>query len=184
MAIDRADFAEECVHQGIRFGVHPHYLVGVAQLRSGISDASNGNRIGPFRLTQVEWDVNCSDEGFGITDFVPGDINTPVLQCCIYALMASRAQSRCIDRLGRIPSAVELYQEQWPNDPVQLPNALQDALDNTQTLMDPAFTAAIGAPQPPTTINAGIRPRARLQISISLSPPRARRYFSRKRPAS
>jgi hypothetical protein len=155
MAIDRADFAEECVHQGIRFGVHPHYLVGVAQLRSGISDASNGNRIGPFRLTQVEWDVNCSDEGFGITDFVPGDINTPVLQCCIYALMASRAQSRCIDRLGRIPSAVELYQEQWPNDPVQLPNALQDALDNTQTLMDPAFTAAIGAPQPPTTINAG-----------------------------
>ena len=73
MAITPADFAEECVHQGLRFGIHPHYLVGVAQLRSGISDTTVGNRIGPYRLTQTEWDANCSDEDFGITDFEADD---------------------------------------------------------------------------------------------------------------
>jgi hypothetical protein len=155
MTIDRADFAEECVHQGIRFGIHPHYLIGNAQLRSGISDTDDGDRIGPFRLTQTEWNSNCFDDAFGISDFVADDIKTPELQCCIYALMALRAQTRCLTRLGRLPNAVELYQEQWPNDPIQPPKMLQDALDNTRNLMDPAFRAVIEAPpQPPATINA------------------------------
>lgn len=155
MAIPRSNFAEECVHQGVRFGVHPHYLVGVAQLRSGISDTSDGDRIGPFRLTQTEWNANSFDEMFDISDFEPGDINDPNMQCCIYALMTLRAQNGCLARLSRLPDAVELYREQWPNDPVQLPKLLQDALDSTKDLMDPAFTAVIGAPpQPPTTINA------------------------------
>ena len=118
MAIDRDEFAEECVHQGLRFGIHPHYLVGVAQLRSGISDTNVGNRIGPYRLTQTEWNANCSDEDFDITDFEADDVNTPEFQCCIYALMALRAQNRCLDRLGQLPSALDLYLEQWPNPPV------------------------------------------------------------------
>jgi hypothetical protein len=130
MAIPRSNFAEECVHQGVRFGVHPHYLVGVAQLRSGISDASDGDRIGPFRLTQAEWNANSFDETFDISDFEPGDINDPNMQCCIYALMTLRAQNGCLARLGRLPDAVELYQEQRPNDSVQPPKLLQDALDS------------------------------------------------------
>jgi hypothetical protein len=156
MDIDHSDFADECVHQGTRFGVHPHYLVAVAQLRSGISKANDGDRIGPFRVTQTEWNANCFDDGFGITDFVADDINTPELQCCIYALMAWRAQSRCFMRLGQLPSAVDLYREQWPSDPVVLPKGLQDALDATKALMDPAFKAALGdLPGSPTTIDAG-----------------------------
>ena len=127
MAIPRSNFAEECVHQGVRFGVHPHYLVGVAQLRSGISDTSDGDRIGPFRLTKTEWNANSFDEMFDISDFEPGDINDPNMQCCIYALMTLRAQNGCLARLSRLPDAVELYREQWPNDPVQLPKLLQDA---------------------------------------------------------
>jgi Phage tail lysozyme len=150
MPIPRPDFAEESVHQGLRFGVHPHYLVAVAELRSGISDASAGDRIGPFRLTQTEWDANSSDEEFNVTDFVPDDINAWDMQCCIYALMTLRAQNRCLVQLGRLPSAVELYQAQWPNDPAQLPNALQDALDKTSGLMDVAFTNVIGAPPEPS----------------------------------
>ena len=35
MAIDRAKFAEECVRQGTFFRIEPHYLLGVAELRSG-----------------------------------------------------------------------------------------------------------------------------------------------------
>ena len=131
MAIPHADFAEECVHQGLRFGVHPHYLVAVAQLRSQIADDSSGDRVGPFRLTQTEWDANSSDEGFGISDFVPGDLMEWDMQCCIYALMSLRAQNLCVTQLGRLPSAVELYQAQWPADPVVMPKAMQDALDAT-----------------------------------------------------
>jgi hypothetical protein len=49
MTIDREDFAEECVRQGVYFRVEPHFLLGVAQLRSKIADDSNGDQIGPFR---------------------------------------------------------------------------------------------------------------------------------------
>jgi len=151
-----ADFADECVHQGLRFGVHPHYLVGVAKLRSNISVAVVGDRIGPFRLTQTEWDANSSDEEFGITDFEASDVNEWDMQCCIYALMTLRAQNRCIAQLDRLPSAVELYQAQWPNDQAQLPGDLQAALDQTSALMVPAFTKVLGAaPVALPTMNAG-----------------------------
>jgi hypothetical protein len=156
MAIDPPDFAQECVHQGLRFGVHPQYLVAVAQLRSGLSDTDAGDRIGPFRLTQVEWNANCFDEMFGITDFVADDVKDPNMQCCIYALMTLRAQNQFVTQFGRFPAAVELYQAQWPADPVQLPDKLRDALANTAALMLPAFTAVTGAaPTSPVTIEAG-----------------------------
>ena len=155
MAIARPNFAEECVHQGIRFGVHPHYLVAAAQLRSGVSDIKDGDRIGPFRLTQIEWNANCSDEELGITDFVAEDINEWDMQCCIYALMTLRAQNQCLTQLGHLPSAVELYQAQWPDDPVKLPDKLQEALDNTAVLMDPAFTEVLGAPAESSTTTIG-----------------------------
>jgi hypothetical protein len=148
-------FAEECVHQGLRFGVHPHYLVGVAQLRSSISVAAVGGRMGPFRLTQIEWDANSSDEEFAITDFESSDVNEWDMQCCIYALMTMRAQNQCVAQLDRLPSAVELYQAQWPDDQAQLPGDLQAALNQTSALMVPAFTKVIGAaPVAPPTMDA------------------------------
>ncbi|QPF91200.1 phage tail tip lysozyme [Bradyrhizobium commune] len=162
MAIIPADFAKECIIQGIRFGIHPHYIVGAAQLRSGISDQTVAGRIGPFRLTQVEWNANCFDEGFGISDFEADDVNIPEMQSCIYALMALRAQGQFLERSGRLPSAAELFQEQWPNSGVQLPADLQAALDQTKALMAPAFAAVPDAPQSPATIDAG---------DISPSPP-------------
>ena len=45
--------------------------------------------------------------------------------------MTLRAQNRLLDRLGRYPSAVELYREQWPDDQVQFPQQIQQALDAT-----------------------------------------------------
>jgi hypothetical protein len=148
MAINRKDFAEECVQQGLRFGVPSHYLMAAAQLRSGISDESSGERISAFRLTQQEWDANCSDQEQGITDFLSTDVKDWDMQCCIYALMTLRAQNRILARLGRLPNAVELYKEQWPDDPVELPGKMQEALDATAELVDPAFEEVTG--EPPT----------------------------------
>jgi hypothetical protein len=136
-------FAEECVQQALRFGVPSHYLVAVAKFRSGISDGDDGDRKGPFRLTQTEWNANLTDEEFGIKDFLPEDIDMWEMQCCIYALMTLRAQNRLMDQLGRFPSVIELYEEQWPGDTVD-PAKLQDALNATKALMDPAMVKVTG----------------------------------------
>jgi len=66
MAIDRALFAEQCVREGVFFAIEPHYMLAVAQLRSGISDGNNGDRFGPFRLKQAEWDANGHDDDLDV----------------------------------------------------------------------------------------------------------------------
>ena len=55
MVIDRALFAQECVRQGVFFGVNPHYLLAVTQFGSKISDDSADGQIGPFQLRQSQW---------------------------------------------------------------------------------------------------------------------------------
>ena len=81
MAIDRALFAEQCVREGVFFGIEPHYMLAVAQLRSGISDGNNGDQIGPFRLKQAEWDANRHDDDLDV-DFTPTDISSPSRREC------------------------------------------------------------------------------------------------------
>ena len=44
MDIDRESFAEECVRQGVFFRIEPHYIMGVAELRSGVQWVSWGGR--------------------------------------------------------------------------------------------------------------------------------------------
>ncbi|HEY4820439.1 MAG TPA: hypothetical protein VIH62_06320, partial [Xanthobacteraceae bacterium] len=90
MTIDKARFAEQCVRQGLTCGTNPHYLLGVAQLRSGITDDTVGDQIGPFRLTQAEWDLHCTDSAFDL-DFLPVDITDPDSQVAVFAVMARRA---------------------------------------------------------------------------------------------
>lgn len=148
MAITRADFAEECVRQARRFGVNPHFLIASAELRSRISDLAQGAMLGPFSLTQSEWDANCFDAELGITDFVPSDVAEWDMQCVVYALMTRRAQNLTLSELGRYPSADELYERQWgPAQPAP-PGALQVALDSTANLVDPAILAVTGQPPP------------------------------------
>ena len=90
MTIDRALFAQECVRQSVFFTVEPHYILGVAQLRSGILDDTDGERIGPFRLNQAEWNANSNDGLFDI-HFTPEQIHSPTRQCAVFGLMALRA---------------------------------------------------------------------------------------------
>jgi len=152
MAIDRAMFAQECVRQGVFFGVNPHYILGVAQLRSGISDDSSGDQIGPFRLKQAEWDANSNNDEFDV-HFTPMQISTPVRQCAVFALMAHRAFDAFISSQGRNPSAKELYLQQWPDAATAtLAADFQKALDDTAALVDPAADAVLDDPQsvPPT----------------------------------
>jgi len=146
MAIDRADFAEECVRQGIFFGVEPHFLLGVAQLRSGISSDDDGDRKGPFRLTQAEWDANSKNDEFEL-HFTPTQIASPLRQCAVFGLMAHRAFDAFVSTNSKSPSAMELYLQQWPEAATATPSsALQKALDDTAGLLGPAADAVLDDP--------------------------------------
>jgi hypothetical protein len=158
MAIDRAFFASECVNQGLYMGVPPHFLVGAAEFRSGISDDAPEPRIGPFHVTSDEWLANACDNDL--------EINLPIemrsswaVQCMFAALFAKRGMESFVARDGRYPNSVELYKELWGGDPeaqaASLPDQLQAALDKTAALMGAAFTEVLGAaPTAPTRIES------------------------------
>jgi hypothetical protein len=153
MTIDKARFAEQCVRQGLACGTNPHYLLGVAQLRSGITDDTVGDRIGPFRLTQAEWDLNCTDSAFDL-DFLPVDITDPDSQVAVFAVMARRAFDAFAVEKQRNPTAKELYLQQFPAAPAATLTAdLTAALHATAALVDPAAAAVLDdTPTPPLTI--------------------------------
>ncbi len=148
MPIDRATFAEECVRQGVYFRIEPHYLLAVAQLRSGISSDDDGNRKGPFRLTQAEWDTNSNNDEFEL-HFTPAQISSALRQCAVFGLMAHRAFDAFISANGRNPTAKELYLQQWPDAAATATFAadFQKALDDTAPLIKPAADAVLDEPE-------------------------------------
>ncbi len=147
MAIDRALFAQQCVRQGAFFGVNPHYILAVAQFRSGISDDSNGELIGPFRLKQSEWDANSNSDEFDL-HFTPAQIGSALRQCAVFGFMAHRAFDAWISANGRNPTARELYMQQWPDAATATFDAdFQKAFDDTAALIDPAAAAVLDDPQ-------------------------------------
>jgi uncharacterized protein (TIGR02594 family) len=147
MVIDHPLFAEECVRQGVILSVNPHYLLGVAQFRSGISDDTDGNRIGPFRLQQGEWNANCNSDEFDF-HFEPTQIGSAARQCAVFGLMAHRAFDEFISTKGRNPTAKELYILQWPDTAkATFDMEFQKALDDTAGLIGPAAEEALDDPK-------------------------------------
>jgi|SRR5215831_8759352 len=139
MAIDRAEFATVCVDKGLYCGIHPHYLLGVAQFRSGISDDTQDGLVGPFRLTQDEFDDNRTADEFNF-DYDAADISEWEMQTAVFALMAHRAFDKySAANKGANPSVLQLYLQQWPDEKsATLSDDLQKALDNTAPLLQPA----------------------------------------------
>jgi uncharacterized protein (TIGR02594 family) len=147
MMIDRALFAQECVRQGMFFGVNPHYLLAVAQFRSKISDDSADGQIGPFQLRQSQWNANSESDEFDL-HFTPEQIGSSSRQCAVFGFMAHRAFDTFVSIKGRNPSAKELYLQQWPDTPLKNFDAeLQEALDVTSPLLGPAAAEVLDDPQ-------------------------------------
>jgi uncharacterized protein (TIGR02594 family) len=147
MVIDRALFAQECVRQGTFFRVNPHYLLGVAQFRSGISDDSVKDEIGPFRLTQGEWNANSQSDEFGL-DFSATQIGSAARQCAVVGLMAHRGFDAFVSKNGRSPSVRELFVQQWPDGITKTFDAnFRKAFDDTAALIAPAAGAVLDDPK-------------------------------------
>src|SRR6187397_2646577 len=102
--IVESDFAQECVFRSLFFGINAHYMLGVAKLRSGIKDDADADRVGPFRLTQAEWNDNCNDLDFGLK-YLPAHITSWRRQCGTFGLMSYKTQNELHLSLGRYPSA-------------------------------------------------------------------------------
>ncbi len=146
MTINPSQFAKECVDATVYCNVYSYlpYVVAVAQLRSQIADTDNGDEIGPFRLIQKDWDAYRSDADFEF-NFLSTDIAIWAMQCHVFSLMVYRAQQRLFNANNRNPSAVELYQDQWPQtQPATLVSDLTQALAATQGLLLPAAKAFFG----------------------------------------
>ena len=146
MTIDRSKFAGECVDATVYCGIfsYLHFLVAAAQLRSGISDTNSGEQIGPFRIIQKDWDAYRSDADFEF-NYLTSDINIWEMQPHIAALMVYRAQQRLFNQFNHNPSAVELFQDIWPQGlPGSLVNDLTQALASTESLLVPAAKSYFG----------------------------------------
>jgi hypothetical protein len=139
--IDRATFSTVCFEQGLSLGAPPHYMLAVAQLRSGISDGNQGDQMGPFRLKQLDWDANSNG-------FLPADIDNWRAHCAVFALWTSRAFAAFVQQNGRNPNAVELYALQFPTEPASAAD-LKAALDNTAALLPAGAAAVIADPAQP-----------------------------------
>jgi hypothetical protein len=149
------DFASECVIQALYCGVNPHYLIGVAQMRSGLTNTNNtaGDQIGPFRLAQVDFNQYCTDTEFEF-HFQPSDIGTWFVQIPVFALMTHRASDKFFLANSRNPTAKELYLQQWPTPPniATLSADFTQALTQTASLITAAANDVLDKPVPPLTI--------------------------------
>ena len=151
-------------------------MLAVAQLRSGISDDSSDSQIGPFRLTQVEWDAHFIDNKFEF-NFLPSDINDWLRQIAVFALMAHRALDAFVSRESRAPSVKELYLQQWPDAATAtFPENFQNALDSTAALVPPAAEAVLDEPLLQLSIIQSIDQRT------LLTPDDLRRFWNREPP--
>jgi hypothetical protein len=142
-AIDKSEFAKNAVQRGLLFGVNSHYLIAVAQLRSGITRGEENGKIGPFRYTQEFWDANNSFPDLELS-LQPADIKSWRKQTTFAGVGALRSQERLLKGSDVFPSALQLYKDQFPDDPDGLPGKLQTAVDETRDL----YLAAVDAVAP------------------------------------
>ena len=62
--ISKGTFAGRCWDLELRFGVNSHYLAAVAELRSKTIAEEKDGLVGPFRLSQSEWDAGRADQAW------------------------------------------------------------------------------------------------------------------------
>jgi hypothetical protein len=142
-AINKQAFFRQCWLEGLSSAVFPHYLAGVAKLRSDIKNDTQDNQIGPFRFLQAEWNAGINDAVLKLIDFASRDIKDWDFQLAMYAAMAHRDFEALKTALGRPPSAHELYLGQLIG-----PKAAAAAVTNPDDTIQTALTAVPDADIP------------------------------------
>ena len=109
--IDKTAFAESCWDMELRFGISAHYLAAVAELRSNTTADEKDGLVGPFRLSQSEFDAGRVDRDHLEGDFKSEDISNWRRQTTVFAAMTRRAEDELEKLLGhgQRASAAELH---------------------------------------------------------------------------
>lgn len=136
--IQQDEFADQCVTSGLLYGVNAHYVMAAAMLRSKLNDDVVGGKQGPYLWTQAEWDANPDIKNPALGDpFAPEDISDWRAQVDVFVLMTLGQFTALQAKLGQNPSALQLYQAQWPDETGPLVDNLQKACDDTrQAILD------------------------------------------------
>ena len=92
-------------------------MMAAAMLRSKLNDDAVGGQRGPYLWTQAEWDANPDIKNPALGDpLVSGDISDWRAQADVFVLMTLRQFTTLQAKLGQNPSALQLYQAQWPDE--------------------------------------------------------------------
>lgn len=141
--IDKREFADFCLKHAARFGANFHYIVAVAELRSGISDKATNGSVGPFGYTPDEWESaikrSASDDAYGaggVTSrhFRTQDIGSWRAQCEVFAAATGKTVWQLTETLSRSPEAAEIYCAQFAINPSEfesLAKQIEEAIDAT-----------------------------------------------------
>jgi hypothetical protein len=105
--ISKPAFANQCVDLELRFGINSQYLAAVAELRSQTTADEKDGLVGPFRISQSEWDAGRADSELQGA-FGTADIFDWRMQTVVFALMTSRTETQLASLLGRRETAAEL----------------------------------------------------------------------------
>jgi hypothetical protein len=106
--IDKEEFARMCWQSAIYAGVNPHYMMAVAEMRSGVKNDADPTGAGPFRLSQAEWDADWDGATLGY-QYDAGDISNWRSQCSMFALMVRRTMEQMGGSGSGRPTARDLY---------------------------------------------------------------------------
>jgi predicted chitinase len=138
--LDKLVFADACVQKSLIWGVSAHYLMSVAQLRTGIVDDKDHNGdIGPFALAPAEWAFYTGLPEFNL-GIAAEDIDNWRLQCVVFAVMIVNAQQKISDLIGDQPTYSQLYLAQILGAKTAFA-AIQDPRQTVNGLIDGAPAA-------------------------------------------
>lgn len=115
VSLDKQLFASICLSAARLIGVNLHYLLALAQLKSGLTDfrpgasgvAGGEKRTGPYAVSLAEWNEHKTAPAEGI-NFIERDRFDPYNQPYVAALRA-RARIEKLQRLGLAPTLKEVY---------------------------------------------------------------------------
>src|SRR5438132_5853659 len=141
--ISKGTFARQCWNLELRFGVNSHYLAAVAELRSKTTAEEKDSLVGPFRLSQSEWDAGRADPDLDNV-FQPTDILDWRMQAVVFASMTRRTEDALAGLLGRRESAAELLLAQMLGV-----NSAAKLIQQPTTTADKAPRDAKGSDLPP-----------------------------------
>lgn len=168
--INPKSFANHCVTVGSIYGANAHYLMAVAMLRSQLTNDVRDDKAGPYAWTQAEWDTNPDRQNPALgSAYEPDEISDWRAQVSVFTLMMVRQFTALQLKLGQNPSALQLYQAQWPEEGDALVGNLQKACDDTRQAIldalddqfpDPAQAAsqAIDGPKNPLSQQSSVPP--------------------------